>query len=202
MLVNVDVDVRCWGANLFSFDNSERIPHDVFLLCVRHQMSIEDFTIYGGAFGNKQDSAFPNLEVRYIIFPLCSWQRFVLWFLWSRVTSQCDSFKSILPLWHFTFYWCYLWDCHCTRLVRPVVNHHMSSEIKDTSWNTGCSSQCVSLWNVYSWSECLLFGLCESSYWAWCQMPDIIEFGSSCACVHSVSSTTLWYCEFGQQYPL
>lgn len=29
-----------------------------------HQMSIEDFTMYGGAFGNKQDTAFPNLEVR------------------------------------------------------------------------------------------------------------------------------------------
>lgn len=28
------------------------------------QMSLEDFTVYGGAFGNKQDSVFPNLEVR------------------------------------------------------------------------------------------------------------------------------------------
>ena len=28
-------------------------------------MSIEDFTMYGGAFGNKQDSVFPNLEVRW-----------------------------------------------------------------------------------------------------------------------------------------
>lgn len=27
------------------------------------QMSLEDFTMYGGAFGNKQDSVFPNLEV-------------------------------------------------------------------------------------------------------------------------------------------
>ncbi|XP_034722012.1 V-type proton ATPase subunit S1-like [Etheostoma cragini] len=25
-------------------------------------MSVEDFTLYGGAFGNKQDSVFPNLE--------------------------------------------------------------------------------------------------------------------------------------------
>lgn len=28
-------------------------------------MSLEDFTMYGGAFGNKQDSVFPNLEVRW-----------------------------------------------------------------------------------------------------------------------------------------
>lgn len=31
---------------------------------VSTQMSLEDFTMYGGAFGNKQDSVFPNLEVR------------------------------------------------------------------------------------------------------------------------------------------
>lgn len=31
------------------------------------QMSIEDFTMYGGAFGNKQDSVFPNLEARLFI---------------------------------------------------------------------------------------------------------------------------------------
>lgn len=30
---------------------------------VSTQMSLEDFTMYGGAFGNKQDSVFPNLEV-------------------------------------------------------------------------------------------------------------------------------------------
>ena len=30
------------------------------------QMSIEDFTMYGGAFGNKQDTAFPNVEVRRV----------------------------------------------------------------------------------------------------------------------------------------
>lgn len=29
------------------------------------QMSLEDFTMYGGTFGNKQDSVFPNLEVRW-----------------------------------------------------------------------------------------------------------------------------------------
>ncbi|XP_062316445.1 ATPase H+ transporting accessory protein 1a isoform X1 [Osmerus eperlanus] len=32
------------------------------LLFLQDKMSVEDFTVYGGAFGNKQDSAFPNLE--------------------------------------------------------------------------------------------------------------------------------------------
>ena len=27
------------------------------------QLSLDDFTMYGGVFGNKQDSAYPNLEV-------------------------------------------------------------------------------------------------------------------------------------------
>lgn len=31
-------------------------------------MSIEDFTMYGGAFGNKQDSVFPNLEVKPYLY--------------------------------------------------------------------------------------------------------------------------------------
>lgn len=40
----------------------------LFFLCwtlsrVSTQMSLEDFTLYGGAFGNKQDSVFSNLEV-------------------------------------------------------------------------------------------------------------------------------------------
>ncbi|XP_069065599.1 V-type proton ATPase subunit S1 [Pleurodeles waltl] len=32
------------------------------LLFLQEKLSIEDFTAYGGVFGNKQDSAFPNLE--------------------------------------------------------------------------------------------------------------------------------------------
>lgn len=40
---------------------------ELFFACsvVSTQMSLEDFTMYGGAFGNKQDSVFPNLEVRW-----------------------------------------------------------------------------------------------------------------------------------------
>uniref|UniRef100_A0AAZ3SCS5 ATPase H+ transporting accessory protein 1a n=1 Tax=Oncorhynchus tshawytscha TaxID=74940 RepID=A0AAZ3SCS5_ONCTS len=43
-------------------------------------MSIEDFTMYGGAFGNKQDSAFPNLEGALLsspsplVLPTVAWQ--------------------------------------------------------------------------------------------------------------------------------
>uniref|UniRef100_A0A8D0B7C6 ATPase H+ transporting accessory protein 1 n=1 Tax=Salvator merianae TaxID=96440 RepID=A0A8D0B7C6_SALMN len=36
-------------------------PHNV-LLFLQEKLSIEDFTAYGGVFGNKPDSAFPNLE--------------------------------------------------------------------------------------------------------------------------------------------
>ncbi|XP_026188953.1 ATPase H+ transporting accessory protein 1a [Mastacembelus armatus] len=36
-------------------------PRNVVLF-LQDKMSIEDFTLYGGAFGNKQDSVFPNLE--------------------------------------------------------------------------------------------------------------------------------------------
>ncbi|XP_068603080.1 ATPase H+ transporting accessory protein 1a [Brachionichthys hirsutus] len=36
-------------------------PRNV-LLFLQDKMSVEDFTLYGGAFGNKQDSVFPNLE--------------------------------------------------------------------------------------------------------------------------------------------
>ncbi|XP_078101656.1 ATPase H+ transporting accessory protein 1a [Sander vitreus] len=36
-------------------------PKNVVLF-LQDKMSVEDFTLYGGAFGNKQDSVFPNLE--------------------------------------------------------------------------------------------------------------------------------------------
>lgn len=29
------------------------------------QLSKDDFTVFGGVYGNKEDSAFPNLEVAY-----------------------------------------------------------------------------------------------------------------------------------------
>ncbi|KAK2897140.1 ATPase H+ transporting accessory protein 1a [Channa argus] len=53
-------------------------PRNVVLF-LQDKMSIEDFTIYGGAFGNKQDSVFPNLEGALmsssspLVLPAVSW---------------------------------------------------------------------------------------------------------------------------------
>ncbi|XP_076597561.1 ATPase H+ transporting accessory protein 1a [Chaetodon auriga] len=53
-------------------------PRNV-LLFLQDKMSIEDFTMYGGAFGNKQDSVFPNLEGALmssssaLVLPAVSW---------------------------------------------------------------------------------------------------------------------------------
>lgn len=53
-------------------------PRNV-LLFLQDKMSIEDFTMYAGAFGNKQDSAFPNLEGALfsspspLVLPAVSW---------------------------------------------------------------------------------------------------------------------------------
>ncbi|KAF7649931.1 hypothetical protein LDENG_00133910 [Lucifuga dentata] len=53
-------------------------PRNV-LLFLQDKMSIEDFTMYGGAFGNKQDSVFPNLEAALmsslspLVLPAVSW---------------------------------------------------------------------------------------------------------------------------------
>ncbi|KAM6929799.1 ATPase H+ transporting accessory protein 1a [Lycodopsis pacificus] len=53
-------------------------PRNVVLF-LQDKMSIEDFTMYGGAFGNKQDTAFPNLEGALmsssspLVLPAVSW---------------------------------------------------------------------------------------------------------------------------------
>uniref|UniRef100_A0A665TCB5 ATPase H+ transporting accessory protein 1a n=1 Tax=Echeneis naucrates TaxID=173247 RepID=A0A665TCB5_ECHNA len=53
-------------------------PRNVVLF-LQDKMSIEDFTMYGGAFGNKQDSVFPNLEGALmsssspLVLPSVSW---------------------------------------------------------------------------------------------------------------------------------
>ncbi|XP_029291446.1 V-type proton ATPase subunit S1-like [Cottoperca gobio] len=53
-------------------------PKNVVLF-LQDKMSIEDFTMYGGAFGNKQDSVFPNLEGALmsssspLVLPAVSW---------------------------------------------------------------------------------------------------------------------------------
>ncbi|KAF0036029.1 hypothetical protein F2P81_011341 [Scophthalmus maximus] len=53
-------------------------PRNVVLF-LQDKMSVEDFTMYGGAFGNKQDSVFPNLEGALmsssspLVLPSVSW---------------------------------------------------------------------------------------------------------------------------------
>uniref|UniRef100_A0A8C6SNX5 ATPase H+ transporting accessory protein 1a n=1 Tax=Neogobius melanostomus TaxID=47308 RepID=A0A8C6SNX5_9GOBI len=53
-------------------------PKNVVLF-LQDKMSIEDFTMYGGAFGNKQDSVYPNLESALrssssvLVLPSVSW---------------------------------------------------------------------------------------------------------------------------------
>uniref|UniRef100_A0A3Q3WGF3 Uncharacterized protein n=1 Tax=Mola mola TaxID=94237 RepID=A0A3Q3WGF3_MOLML len=53
-------------------------PRNVVLF-LQDKMSLEDFTVYGGAFGNKQDSVFPNLEGALgssssrLVLPAVSW---------------------------------------------------------------------------------------------------------------------------------
>ncbi|KAK5624105.1 hypothetical protein CRENBAI_015021 [Crenichthys baileyi] len=53
-------------------------PRNVVLF-LQDKMSIEDFTMYGGAFGNKQDGVFPNLEEALqsssssLVLPAVSW---------------------------------------------------------------------------------------------------------------------------------
>ncbi|XP_026224252.1 V-type proton ATPase subunit S1-like [Anabas testudineus] len=53
-------------------------PRNVVLF-LQDKMSVEDFTMYGGAFGNKQDSVFPNLEAALmsssstLVLPAVSW---------------------------------------------------------------------------------------------------------------------------------
>ncbi|CAB1336644.1 unnamed protein product [Coregonus sp. 'balchen'] len=57
------------NVQLMSYLNSAlgSAPHNV-LLFLQDKLSKDDFTRYGGVFGNKQDSAFPNLEVSIISF--------------------------------------------------------------------------------------------------------------------------------------
>ncbi|KAJ8410548.1 hypothetical protein AAFF_G00194520 [Aldrovandia affinis] len=53
-------------------------PHNI-LLFLQDKLSLDDFTMYGGVFGNKQDSAYPNLESALqsspssLVLPTVSW---------------------------------------------------------------------------------------------------------------------------------
>ncbi|XP_052356175.1 V-type proton ATPase subunit S1-like [Oncorhynchus keta] len=61
-------------------------------------MSIEDFTMYGGAFGNKQDSAFPNLEGALLSSPSPLVLPAVAWPASSAVIGQLQDQLDTSPL--------------------------------------------------------------------------------------------------------
>uniref|UniRef100_A0AAZ3PUX3 VAS1 n=1 Tax=Oncorhynchus tshawytscha TaxID=74940 RepID=A0AAZ3PUX3_ONCTS len=72
-------------------------PRNV-LLFLQDKMSIEDFTMYGGAFGNKQDSAFPNLEGALLSSPSPLVLPAVAWPASSAVIGQLQDQLDTSPL--------------------------------------------------------------------------------------------------------
>ncbi|KAJ8017338.1 hypothetical protein DPEC_G00016830 [Dallia pectoralis] len=72
-------------------------PHNI-LLFLQDKMSIEDFTMYGGAFGNKQDSAFPNLERALQSSPSTFVLPAVAWPASSTVIGQLQDQLDTSPL--------------------------------------------------------------------------------------------------------
>ncbi|XP_072306301.1 ATPase H+ transporting accessory protein 1a [Eucyclogobius newberryi] len=72
-------------------------PKNVVLF-LQDKMSIEDFTVYGGAFGNKQDSVFPNLENALrsssssLVLPAVSWSSS------NAVMAQIQDHLETAPL--------------------------------------------------------------------------------------------------------
>uniref|UniRef100_A0A673Y8J6 V-type proton ATPase subunit S1-like n=1 Tax=Salmo trutta TaxID=8032 RepID=A0A673Y8J6_SALTR len=68
------------------------------LLFLQDKMSIEDFTMYGGAFGNKQDSAFPNLEDALLSSPSPLVLPAVAWPASSAVIGQLQDQLDTSPL--------------------------------------------------------------------------------------------------------
>ncbi|XP_028923503.1 LOW QUALITY PROTEIN: V-type proton ATPase subunit S1 [Ornithorhynchus anatinus] len=75
----------------------EKGPHNI-LLFLQEKLSVEDFTAYGGVFGNKQDSAFPNLEnalesaASSLVLPS------VDWYAASTLTSYLREKLGVSPL--------------------------------------------------------------------------------------------------------
>ncbi|KAL8164468.1 UNVERIFIED_CONTAM: hypothetical protein K2H54_051719 [Gekko kuhli] len=67
------------------------------LLCLGH-LSVEDFTAYGGVFGNKPDSAFPNLENALAAAPSSLVLPSVDWFAASAVPAFLKAKLGIAPL--------------------------------------------------------------------------------------------------------
>ncbi|KAG9335114.1 hypothetical protein JZ751_005677, partial [Albula glossodonta] len=68
------------SAQLVSYLNDalSTAPQNV-LLFLQDKLSLDDFTVYGGVFGNKQDSSYPNLEAALqsspssLVLPTVSW---------------------------------------------------------------------------------------------------------------------------------
>ncbi|XP_074055654.1 V-type proton ATPase subunit S1 [Macrotis lagotis] len=68
------------------------------LLFLQDKLSIEDFTAYGGVFGNKQDSAFSNLETALQMAPSSLILPSVDWYAASTLTSYLKEKLGASPL--------------------------------------------------------------------------------------------------------
>ncbi|XP_036601990.1 V-type proton ATPase subunit S1-like [Trichosurus vulpecula] len=75
----------------------EKGPRNV-LLFLQEKLSIEDFTIYGGVFGDKQDSAFSNLENALELAPSSLILPSVDWYAASTLTSYLKEKLGASPL--------------------------------------------------------------------------------------------------------
>ncbi|XP_001374281.1 V-type proton ATPase subunit S1 [Monodelphis domestica] len=75
----------------------EKGPRNV-LLFLQEKLSIEDFTTYGGVFGNKQDSAFSNLENTLDLAPSSLILPSVDWYAASTLTSYLKEKLGASPL--------------------------------------------------------------------------------------------------------
>ncbi|XP_022532870.2 V-type proton ATPase subunit S1b isoform X1 [Astyanax mexicanus] len=81
------------GGKLASYLKSalKTSPHTVVLF-LQDQLSIDDFTVYGGVFGNKQDSVFKNVEAAleassHLVVPAVAW---------SAAGSVQELFQEVL----------------------------------------------------------------------------------------------------------
>ncbi|XP_043830207.1 V-type proton ATPase subunit S1 [Dromiciops gliroides] len=75
----------------------EKGPRNV-LLFLQEKLSMEDFTAYGGVFGNKQDSAFSNLESALELAPSSLILPSVDWYAASTLTSYLKEKLGASPL--------------------------------------------------------------------------------------------------------
>uniref|UniRef100_A0A8C8S3S7 ATPase H+ transporting accessory protein 1 n=1 Tax=Pelusios castaneus TaxID=367368 RepID=A0A8C8S3S7_9SAUR len=75
----------------------EQGPRNV-LLFLQEKLSLEDFTVYGGVFGNKPDSAFPSLESALAEAPSSLVLPAVQWVAATRVPSLLKEKLGLSPL--------------------------------------------------------------------------------------------------------